>query len=153
MCAKASTSASRNDWSNSRPAVFEVAELPRNGIARTGITSIIAAITSRLSDQPKWSINPFEIGANKNIPSEPDAVPRPKASERFSALTSRASAARMTPKEQAATPIPTSTPAPICNQTGASASAIIIRPATYITAPSARTRQVPYRSDTAPMNG
>ena len=100
---------------------LELAALPRNGIARTGIRSIIADNTSKLSDQPRLPIKPCEIGGKINMPAEPAAVPRPNTRERFSALTRRAIEARIMPKEQAAMPSPTSTPPPIYNQVGVAA--------------------------------
>ena len=84
MCAKASRKASPALCLNSAAAIFEVDELPRSGMASNGIASMIIASVMRLSDQPRASINPCEIGANRNMPADPAAVPRPKAKERFS---------------------------------------------------------------------
>jgi len=49
-------------------------------------------------------------GANRNCPSEPDAVARPIAHERRSSATSRAKAAMTIVNEPPARPRPTRTP-------------------------------------------
>ncbi|MNY35968.1 hypothetical protein D3C86_1704170 [compost metagenome] len=63
------------------------------------------------------------------MPAEPAAVPIPKASERCCGVTWRAKAERMTLKEPAAMPSPTSTPPPKCSQKGEVPKDMQMRPA------------------------
>ncbi len=80
-------------------------ELPRRGTASSGTTSIITAMMSRACPTSQQaSIRPWPIGANRNMPAEPAAVPMPKTIERFSGGVCRANAASTMEKEPAATP-------------------------------------------------
>ncbi len=88
------------------------------------MTSIMTLMMTSVSDQPKLSISPWLIGAKRNMPAEPAAVPRPNTKLRRSAGTWRAKAASTMPKPPAATPSPTSTPPPIDSISGLSAIAI-----------------------------
>ena len=66
-------------------------------------------------------MNACPSGANRNCPSEPDAVARPIAHERRSSETSRAKAAITIVNEPPARPRPTSTP-PVTAMDGRSCS-------------------------------
>ncbi|MNE77964.1 hypothetical protein D3C80_1743260 [compost metagenome] len=73
-------------------------------------------------------MRPWLIGANRNMPAEPAAVPIPNAMVRCCGVTLRAKAERMTLNEPAAMPRPTSTPPPKCSQKGDVPNDMHIRP-------------------------
>ena len=62
-------------------------------------------------------------------PTEPEAMPTPKASERLSGVTLRPNVATTMVKEAKATPTPISTPAVTCIAIGAVECGISARPA------------------------
>ena len=82
-------------------------------------------------------------GEKTTWPIEPDAVPRPRTSERFSGPTTRAIAASASEKAVKATPRPVRMPPARCSARLDSAIAMPHSPRAYITAPTTSTRVGP----------
>ena len=127
-------------------------ELPRSGMARSGIITIIEPITISACDQPKRAMNSWLSGAKINMPAEPAAVPRPKAKERCCGVTWRAKADKMMPNPPAPMPSPINEP-PRYSSKCVAAVAMRTNPAAKNTADKSRTFHDPYLSAMAPKNG
>src|SRR5258708_12409769 len=109
---KASASACLNDCccatGTSLGATAGVASASDSGIA----SSISAANTVNAGCQPKLSISATPIGANRNCPNDPAAVPAPTAMPRHSAASNLPNAASTTLNEHPHNPNPTTSPPP-----------------------------------------